>query len=107
MSALGDFPGGPVLLMQRVQVPSLVEKLSSYKLHGQKKKKKEKSQLSGRIQSALYILSFHRFDQQRIENIHVKNNPKSSRKQNFCCIRNYLHSIYIIFTIIYIAFTPY
>ena len=44
MSALGDFPGGPVLLMQRVQVPPLVEKLSSYKLHGQKKKKKVNSQ---------------------------------------------------------------
>lgn len=78
MSALGDFPGGPVLLMQRVQVPPLVEKLSSYKLHGQKKKKK--SQLSGRIQSALYILRFHRFDQQRIENIHVKNNPRKFQK---------------------------
>ena len=55
MSALGDFPGGPVLLMQRVQVPSLVEKLSSYKLHGQKKKeKRKKSALRENTVSPLY-----------------------------------------------------
>ena len=74
----------------------------------QPKKQTKKCQLSGRIESVLCILRFHRFNQQRIENIQVKKKiPESSRKQNFCCTRNYLHSIYIIFTTIYITFIPY
>ena len=62
------------------------------------------------MQLALHICRFGIpvFNQQQIKNIRKKISG-SSKKQNFNLPHagNYLHSIYIVFTTIYIAFTLY
>ena len=63
------------------------------------------------MQSALHICGFHkfRFGQMQVENTQRKNFQKitKSKTWNWLQASNYLHSIYIVFTDIYITFTLY
>ena len=61
------------------------------------------------MQSAFHICAFYirGFSQLRIENIWKKQIPERSKKQNLNLPGNSLHSIYIVFTTSYIAFTLY
>ena len=54
-------------------------------------------------------LNIWEFNQPWIKNIQEKKNLKNSKKQNLNLpyANNYLHSIYIVFTTIYIEFTLY
>ena len=95
MSALGDFPGGPVPPMQRVQVPSLVEKLSSYKLHGQKKPKKM-STLRENTVSPLYPQVPQIWPIKDRKYSGEKKKPRKFQKAKLLLHQKLLHSIYII-----------
>ena len=62
-------------------------------------------------QSSLHMDVFHipRFSQPQIKNMQGKKIQENSKKQNMNLLHigNYLHSVYIVFTTIYIAFTLY